>query len=552
MQQNVNVNAKRWLKKEIKPYNGYIALLTVLNVLATVFSLAFAFLVRYLINDASAGNKNGLIFFAILLLAVLFSRILLQALTGYLAERLCSKIVVQLRLRIFSKLIHADYASSQKYHSGELLNRLTTDIQEVATDSVRFTPMVVSMCVQCVGAIVALLTIDPLFTGIYVVCGGLFAGITAIFRNQIKKRQKAVLQADGQSRAFMQESLASTLALKSYSAEQKTQNKAQSFFNAYYQARMKRNVLGSTMNGVYSILSNFGLVFALVWCGISLLGGNTDYGSILSVILLLMQFQQPLSGISAVIPIYYARLTSGERLQELDALPSDRIQADNPISLPFKDIFVNNVQFSYGRENVLNNVNFTVQQGETVCFTGSSGAGKSTIFKLLLNVYSPTGGSIQINGQPLTSKDRRYFAYVPQGNFLFSGTIYENLTFFTDEKDETLLKEKIKKALKIACAEFVFDLPEGLNTLLNERGTGLSEGQMQRLNIARAILSNRDILLFDEATSALDVQTELALLENIRSLTNKTCLIITHRQPALAIADRILQIEQGTVKELKK
>ena len=200
-----------------------------------------------------------------------------------------------------------------------------------------------------------------------------------------------------------------------------------------------------------------------------------------------------------------------------------------------------------------------IKKGEIVCLTGASGSGKSTIFKLLLNVYSPTQGDIRLkgdyaqeNGMPLTAQERSLFAYVPQGNFLFSGTIYENLTFFADKKENEDLNIRVEKALQTACAEFVYELPQGLQTPLNENGGGLSEGQTQRLAVARAILSDRPILLLDEATSALDGETESRLLENIRALKDKTCLIVTHRPAALNIADRILTVEDGKIIENKK
>ena len=220
------------------------------------------------------------------------------------------------------------------------------------------------------------------------------------------------------------------------------------------------------------------------------------------------------------------------------------------VSLDFSCIDFCDVTFSYGRENVLKNATFSIKKGDIVCLKGASGAGKSTIFKLLLNVYKPEQGEIRLKGKEydvgLTAGHRELFAYVPQGNFLFSGTIYENLTFFCDDK---VKDETVYEALKTACALFVYDLPEGLNTPLMERGAGLSEGQMQRLAVARAILSNQPVLLLDESTSALDSNTEKQLLENIKNLHDKTCLIVTHRDAPLSIADKIFTIENANINE---
>ncbi len=555
MKKASNLNkGKAWLDREMRPYRASIFLLTVFAVITTALSLAFAYLVRYLINSASAGNGRLLLIFSVILLGVLLFKIALQTYSGYYAEKLRAKITFELRAKTFSKIIKSDYAHTQKYHSGEWMNRLTSDVQEVSADTVGLMPSVVGMIVQCFGAIAALLTIDCFFTLIYVVCGCIFGAIMACFRKHVKKRQKETLEADGVVRSFMQESVGSIITLKAYGAEERTKEKALSLGENYFDKRMKRNRLRTMMSGVFSLLSNFGLIFAVVWCSISVLGGNNDYGSILSVILLLMQLQHPFSSFSSLIPVFYSRLTSCERLNEIYEFPHENVEKSNneTDSKEMQTLTLKNVAFHYGRENVLSDANVTIRQGEIVCLTGASGSGKSTIFKLLLNVYQPLLGNISLlkttsDEVPLTAMERDLFAYVPQGKFLFSGTIYENLTFFTSGEN---IEERLNKALKIACAEFVWDLPQGLQTPLNEGGAGLSEGQMQRLAVARAILSNRSVLLLDEATSALDGETEQKLLENIRALKDKTCLIVTHRPAALAIADRILCVEQGIIKEI--
>lgn len=557
----VSETGKLWLKKEMGCYRSSVLFLAVLIAFSTLFSLLFAYMVRFLINSATDGNADKLWVFAFVLLGLLLFRILLKTFSGFISEKLRAKITANLRIKTFSKILRSDYALVQKYHSGDMLNRLTSDIQEVVADTVGLLPTSVGMIVQCIGAIAALMTIDPIFTIVYVVCGAILGGIITLFRRQVKKMHKDVLEADGKFRSFMQEALSSIMTLKAYSAEIKTADKAETFAEKYYQKRMKRNTLHSFMNAVFSTLSNFGLILAVVWCGISVLNGNDDYGSILSVILLLMQLQQPLASFSSLIPVYYARIASGERLAEIDNLPAEMPLSSENSDVSYQDIKsidLQNLAFTYGRETIFENTNYTLEKGKIICLTGASGAGKSTIFKLLLNVFKPTNGGIYLKKQadaenqiPLTEMYRHLFAYVPQGHFLFSGTIYENIAFFSDETQKDVLYEKIKEALKTSCAEFVWDFPEGLDTVLTEGGGGLSEGQLQRLAIARALLSERPILLLDEATSALDNETEQALLENIRNLKNKTCLIVTHRPAALEIADEIIHIENGKITQIK-
>lgn len=549
-------NGKTWLKRETRPYGASIVFLTVLSVLSAVFSLAFAYMVRFIVNSATEKDVSGLFVFSVCLLGLLLLRILLKTLNGYFAEKIRAKMFSKLRTRMFSKILRADYAKAHEYHSGDLHTRLTSDIQEVVADTVGLAPTIAGMITQCVGSIAALLTLDWRFTLFYVICGSIFGGIAALFRKQLKKRHKAVLQADGTIRSYMQESLSSVLTLKAYGVENKSKEKADELSQEYYEKRMKSNVLRSLMNCVFSLLSNSGLILAVVLCSISVYHGNNDYGAILSIMLLLMQMQQPLTSFSSLIPVYYTRIASGERLAEIDELPEEPIAMDSTEIVPYDNIraidFID-VGFTYGREVVFEHANVRIEKGEIICLTGASGTGKSTIFKLLLSVYQPTEGEVRLcaveenSFELLTAKQRGLFAYVPQGNFLFSGTIYENLTFFSAEKDATILREKVVLALKTACADFVFGLPEGLNTPLLENGGGLSEGQLQRLAVARALITDRPILLLDEATSALDGETENALLENIRNLSGKTCIIVTHRPAALAIADRILHIENGKI-----
>ena len=256
------VKAKVWLKREMRPYGARVFFLALLTVATTAFTLAFAYLVRYLINSAAAGNSKQLWIFAAILLGTLLLKILLKSLNGYCAERLRAKIYVELQRKIFAKILRSNYAGIQKYHSGELITRLTTDTHEISADTVGLTPTLAGMIMQCLGAIAALLTIDPIFTIIYIVCGALFGCITALFRRQIKKKHKEVLESDEKVRAFMQEGVSSIMTVKAYGAERKSDEKARALSNTYYDKRLKRNNVRTQMSLVFNLLSNFGLIFA--------------------------------------------------------------------------------------------------------------------------------------------------------------------------------------------------------------------------------------------------------------------------------------------------
>lgn len=553
MKKQTSQRGKKWLHYEMRPFRMHVFFLSVLTFLVSALALAFAYLVRYLINAATNKEPQTVWVFAVILTGLLLTRILVQTINNYSAERLRSKIVCGIRLRVFSGILRSDYASLQKYHSGDLLTRLTADVDEVSRDTVGLCPSIVGFSVQCVGAIAALMTIDFLFTCIYVVSGVVLFLFSVLLKKHVKKYHKEYLQSDGASRAYLQEGAANVTTVKAYNAEEASTQKAGMFVDVYHRKRMQRNRLNAITGVVFSLLNNTGMIFALIWCSISVLNGYTDYGSILSIILLLMQLRQPFSAFSSLLPIYYAAVASGERLSEIDDLPKENIEKTDATSLyaDTQEFVFENICFEYEREKVFDGASASFTKGETVCITGASGAGKSTLFRLLLRVFAPKDGKIyaRCNGRqvPIDERTRGLFAYVPQGNFLFSGSIRENLTFFAADD---VTDEDVRYALKTAEASFVYDLPDGLNTPLLERGGGLSEGQRQRLAIARAILSKRPVLLLDEATSALDEATEKAVLENIKNLNDITCLIVTHRPAALQIADVILKVENSKIKRL--
>ncbi len=544
-------NVKTWIKEKNIRYSSRVFGLTCLSVCSILFSLTFAYLMRYLVSSAQDNNKNKLFTFFAVILFVMLMRIAFSMLWEYFSERLRSKITKELRVSLFDKALRMDYERLQGYHSGEMMTRLTADVQEISSVLATLKPRFISAIVQFVGAIVALLTIDVLFTSFYLIGGVAIMLTAAIFRKKIKVAHKDFMKNEGKFRSFMQESISSSLTLKAYSVEGKTTDKAKDLGEIYHQKRMKRTVLFASMHGLFSLLANLGLIFAVIWCSISILNGNDDYGAILSIILLLSQAQQPLSSFTTLISARFAYQASVERVIELESFETETADKGETIAYENVDaIEVNNLTFAYEEDSVFSQANAVFHLRKTACFVGASGSGKSTLFKLFLRIFKQNDGKIVFTTKDGTSVDlstetRNLFAYVPQGNFLFSGSIYENLTFFAGEKNPT--DDAIKNALQIACAEFVDDLPEGLQTRLGEGGEGLSEGQLQRLAVARAILSNRPILLLDEATSALDIETEKRLLNNIQTLTDKTCFIVTHRPAAISLADDVYLIEKGKI-----
>jgi ATP-binding cassette subfamily B protein len=299
-------------------------------------------------------------------------------------------------------------------------------------------------------------------------------------------------------------------------------------------------------------------LLGVIICATNISKDAMSYGTMMAVLQLINQVEAPFSNISSYLPQYYAMIASAERLIEIENMEKDfdgEMHSKDKIKEYYENNFsavgLHNVYFSYveqgnGKTHVLNKKSIEIQKGEYVAFVGKSGCGKSTAMKLMMSLYSLDKGEKYLlnkdgSKNDLTAEWRGLFSYVPQGNYLVSGTIREVLTFGNAELLEN--DDAIHSALKIACAdEFVKDLPGGLDTLLGEQGSGLSEGQIQRLAIARAIISERPILMLDEATSSLDGITEEQLLMNLRTMTDKTVILITHRPAALSICDRKIKI----------
>ncbi len=263
---------------------------------------------------------------------------------------------------------------------------------------------------------------------------------------------------------------------------------------------------------------------------------------------LVNQIQAPFAQLSSIMPQYFAVIASAERLMEIEALPDEVEESKNAIDVAdtynkLRAINFENISFSYDRDIILDSTSLKVDKGDFVAITGISGIGKSTLLKLLLGVFKVQDGTIELECEdgniPVDVNTRRLFSYVPQGNFILSGTIRESLTFINSEASD----EEINEAVRISCAkEFVDELPDGIETVIGERGIGLSEGQLQRIAIARSLLSKSPVMLLDEATSALDEATEKQFLTNLKELKNKTCIIVSHKRAALEICNKHIRI----------
>jgi ATP-binding cassette subfamily B protein len=407
---------------------------------------------------------------------------------------------------------------------------------------------------KIVFALCVLIMLSRDFALIICISGVFFLGFTALFRKKMKALHKIVQERLGYARSFIQESTAGLLIIKVFGTEKKILQHSAKLQEDYYKAQMKRRTISIFANAGFGLAFDSAYLLALLIGANGILTNTMSYGTLTAILQLIGQIQQPFANISGLFPKYYAMIASAERLIEIEQIenepPDERLPADELYSHMIS-ITGNGLTFSYGRNEVLDGAEFVIEKGDFISITGLSGGGKSTLFLLLMGAYQPTDGALTLHTDlaeyPVGTATRKLFAYVPQGNYLFSGTLQENISFLSDTASE----EEILYAAEMACIRtFIETLPEGLNTLIGERGLGLSEGQIQRIAIARALLSNAPVLLLDEATSALDEKTELRLLQNITSLKHKTCLLVTHRKAAIQFCNKQFSLKEGKITQM--
>ena len=565
-----NNNAVKWLYAVPKKKKGYIAALMLVQSLNGASGVLYALFLRNIVDSAVAHNSTKFWTQVVFIVILVIAQIAMRAIIRWLNELSKATFENIFKARLMKNILHKDFATVNAVHSGEWLNRLTNDTVVVAESYVEILPGLAGMVVKLVSAVIMMIVLDWRFACILLPCGVLLLFFTYAFRRVLKKLHKNVQENDGKLRIYLQEHIGSLMMIRSFAAEEQTEDEAVGKMQMHKNARMKRTRVSNLCNIGFGAAMNGMYLFGAVYCGYGILNDTISFGTMTAITQLIAQIQNPFASITGYLPKFYAMTASAERLMEIERfddeeakpLPLAEVKAHYADNL--KCIALENACFTYypnvesvdaltkdDQPTVLENISLEIQKGEYVAFTGHSGCGKSTALKLLMSIYRLDSGKRLLVGkdgssQPLDSRWHRLFAYVPQGNQLMSGTIRDIVSFA--DKSQSGDEEKIARALKIACAdEFVGELESGIDTLLGERGTGLSEGQMQRIAIARAIFSESPVLLLDEATSALDSQTEKRLLENLRSMTDKTVVIVTHRPAALEICDRVLKFSENGV-----
>ena len=539
----------KWLVQYAKPYMGRITVMMLFNLLYTVVGLVMVTLTKRIIDEATEGNPIITLIVCYLILTIGLQ--LVSVFGTLMNTMLTEKFSFGIRKQIYEKIIHSHWMDVKKYHTGDLMTRLTSDAGNVADGIIGTIPSIIQLIVELLLVFITLFSYSPLLACFALLVAPVAAVSSWWFGRKLKRLQVKVQESEAVYRSFLQESLANLLIVKAfaneeYSTQRLTQLREERFGWVY--RRTKMGLISST---AMSMSFQVGYIVAFAYGAIQISRKAITYGTMSVFLTLVNRVQAPVMGLAQQIPRVVSILASAGRIMELQELPLEE-KEEEPLAVVQAGVDVSGLTFGYTQDNVLENVSLHIAPGEFVAVIGESGIGKTTLIRIIMSFMSNIQGSVTFYNekgetQKANAATRNFIAYVPQGNTLFSGTVRENIRMGNLNATE----EEMNEALKLAAAyDFVQELPKGIDTVIGERGHGLSEGQAQRIAIARAFVKKAPFLILDEATSSLDEATEQEVIRGLQRLTPRpTCLVITHRKSILKYCDREIKIANKTIIE---
>ena len=540
----------KFISNNIKGCKTKIALLSISQILLGALTVTFSFMLRFVIGAIEKGNKDELILYTIIIGSIALFLILLQIFYRIYYEVSYVDIENKLKKNLFKTILNKNYQEIKKVHDEEWIHRLTSDTSVIANSILSILPSLCRMVVQLVLALVAIIYLYPIFGLSLIPFILVIILITYFMRKRLKKYHHLVQEKDGKAKVFFFESLQGLSIVHSFVKEDIFSKKNEDNLEEYKKARLKRNLFAVLCSIGFIVIYYGFYIAAIIFCGTAIIDGLMTIGLLTAVVALLSQLTGPLGNITSIIPRYYSLLASGERLK-LEADPDTKYlskeEIDEYYANEFKAIKLDKVNFSYldkygNKVEALKDFSLDINKNERILIKGHSGGGKTTLLKIILSLVKPESGNIYLldkDEHNLSLEYEKLFAYVPQDNLLMEGTIEEVISLFSKD----INKDKFNEALELSASkDFVNALTLKEKTFLNEKGSGLSLGEMERIAIARAIYSDAPILLLDECSASLDLETEKKVMNNILSLKDKTIVLISHHKYDESVFDKVVDL----------
>ncbi len=544
----------RWLFQRMMRHKTMVVMVCVMGLVGTLMGLASSVATKYLI-DAVTLRNNSLLTAALLTLFMMLGSFALQALASRISARVHIKVRNDNQSLTFGKILHAGWEALEPYRSGDLLHRLETDVGVVSDGVISYFPNLLTACVRFAGSLTIMVIYDPTMALITFLGVPVMLFMSRYQMSRLRHHSANMKELGGEVMSFQEDSFRNLTSIKAFSIVEQFEDEMRRLQGRYSDAFLSFNAYHISMSTLMNLVSMLVSTGCFGWAIFRLWSGEITYGSMTMFLQLASTLRASFSALVSLAQSSVTLTTSAGRLLAVEELPAENDTVPDGL-LQEKELSVRMSQVDFQYQNgdvVLHPFDFHADNGELIAITGPSGEGKTTLLRLILGLIEPRNGHAVLQGANGVQYDicagtRGVFAYVPQGNSVFAGTIAQNLRLVAPNASN----EELVQALRIACAyDFVKQLPNGIDHYLGAGGRGISEGQAQRLAIARALLRKAPVLLLDEATSALDVETERMLMDNLRvSGVVNTCILVTHRPSSAEYCNRAYEIRNGFCQEV--